>query len=551
MKIKIGDYLIKRLEELNVKEIFGVPGDYNLGFLDLIDDAKGVKWVGNCNELNAAYAADGYARIKGFGAILTTFGVGELSAINGVAGSYTEDVPVLKIVGSPSANVQVNRALVHHSLGEGNFDTFARIFKEVTASQAIITEINAQTEIDRVLTDIYKLKKPGYLVLPVDIVAKEIEVEMKPLDLDVKSNEETLARFIEHVAKLVEKSQSQMILADFQVLRNKCEKELADFINAAKIPATTLSMGKTAIDETNEYFAGVYTGKLSPENVKNVVNKSDLAILVGVKLTDSTTAGFTYMNDDMKLIEISTNMAKIGGKVYTDLVMKDVLEALTKSGIKFSNEVKVQRAAKEKIEVTDVKLTQKRYFDLMQDFLKDGDVLVAEQGTSFFGASELSMPRGASFIGQPLWGSIGYTVGAVLGTHMADRNRRNILLVGDGSFQLTVQEVSTMLRQNLNTVVFVVNNDGYTVERVIHGPRREYNDIKMWDYRKLPEVFAPEKKDEMLVFNVSTEIELAQAMKEIDNNPEKFAFVEVHMGMDDVPQILGDLASLFVSQNGY
>lgn len=551
MRIKIGDYLIKRLNEVGVDDIFGVPGDYNLGFLDLIEDSKDVNWVGNCNELNAAYAADGYARIKGFGAVVTTFGVGELSAINGVAGSFTENVPVIKIAGSPSANVQKNRTLVHHSTGEGVFDTFSRIFTEVTIAQAVITEMNAEKEIDRVITEVYKQKRPGYIELPVDLVSKEIEVDIKPLNLVMKSNQDTLSSFVEKVKEIVNKSKGQFILADYKVLRANAKKEVEALVNIAKIPASTLSMGKTAIDETNPYFVGVYTGNLSSSKIKDMIIAADVAFLIGVKLTDSTTAGFTYVNRNIQKIEIGLTHARIGNEVYTDILLKDAVVALSKAGIKFKNPVKIEKEKKNKITVTDENLTQNRYFEIMGEFIEENDVLVAEQGTSYFGASIMDLPKGASFIGQPLWGSIGYTVPAVLGTHIADRNRRNILLIGDGSFQLTAQEISTMLRQKLNTIVFVVNNDGYTVERVIHGAKRVYNEVQMWDYHKLPEVFAPKTEEKPLIFNVKTEKELKNAMTEINQNKNKFAFVELHMDKDDVPKILGDLAQLFIDQNGY
>ncbi|MGL4451215.1 MAG: alpha-keto acid decarboxylase family protein [Sarcina sp.] len=551
MKIKIGDYLIKRLNELKIEEIFGVPGDYNLGFLDLISDSKEVKWIGNCNELNAAYAADGYARIKGMGAVVTTFGVGALSAINGIAGSFTENVPVIKIAGSPSANIQLNRTLVHHSTGEGEFDTFNRMYKEITVAQAVLSELNAASEIDRVLTTVYKEKRPGYIELPVDLVSKEIEVEMQPLDLTMKSNEKTLKQFINDVKSLVAESKNQFILADYKVLRTNTEKELEAFINMAKVPASTLSMGKSAIDENNKYFVGTYTGNLSPKAVKEAIINSDLALLIGVKLTDSTTAGFSFLNPSIKTIEIDLHHARIGNKIYTDVLLKDAIEALTNSKIKFSNSYKVENFEVESFEATDDNLTQNRYFKQLQHFIKENDVIVAEQGTSYFGASTMKMPSGAKFIGQPLWGSIGYTVPSVLGTHMADVSKRNILLVGDGSFQLTAQEISTMLRHNLNTIVFVVNNDGYTVERVIHGATKEYNHIQMWDYHKLPEIFAPNAKTAPMTFSVKTEKELANALNEINTNQNKFAFVEVHMDKNDVPTILGDLAQLFIKQNGY
>ncbi|MGL4991968.1 MAG: alpha-keto acid decarboxylase family protein [Sarcina sp.] len=550
MKIKIGDYLIKRLKEYGIDNVYGVPGDYNLGFLDLIYDAKGIEWIGNCNELNAGYAADGYARMKGFASLVTTFGVGELSAINAIAGSYAENVPVVKIVGSPSTMVEDNRALVHHSLGEGEFDTFSRIFKEVTVAQTKLNEMNAAKEIDRVLNEVFIQKRPGYIELPVDMVSKEIDVEMEKVEFDIKSNQETLDKFIFDAKEMVKLSKNQFILADYKVLRAKVESELENFINAAKIPVSTLSMGKGSINEQNEYFAGVYTGSLSPDKVKEVVNISDLAILVGVKLTDSTTAGFSFMNPSISKIEIDLDKARIGRKIYTGISMKDVLVALTNAGIDFKSEINVDNKKIDICKTTDEKLIQNRYFKIMESFIQEGDVVVAEQGTSFFGASTMKLPKNVSFVGQPLWGSIGYTVGAILGTQMADMKRRNILLVGDGSFQLTAQEVSTMLRHKLNSILFVVNNDGYTVERVIHGPRREYNDIQMWDYNKLPQVFAPNSK-EYLTFSVSTENELKDAMIQARENINKLIFIEVHMGMDDVPDMLAGIAQRFVNQNGY
>lgn len=374
---------------------------------------------------------------------------------------------------------------------------------------------------------------------------------MKPLKLDIKSNEETLSKFIKAVKKLVSNSKGQMILADYKVLRTNTQTEVENLVNTAKIPVSTLSMGKTSICEENPYFAGIYTGELSSNQLKKIIKSTDLAILIGVKLTDSTTAGFSYINEDMNHIEIDITSARIGKEVFTGIYMKDVINALANSDIHYFNENNVVKESNEKFIPTDANLTQNRYFEQLQGFFKQGDVVVAEQGTSYFGSSTINMPKGSTFIGQPLWGSIGYTVPAVLGTQMADRSRRNILLVGDGSFQLTAQEVSTMIRQNLNMVLFVVNNDGYTVERVIHGPRREYNDVQMWKYHMLPEVFSVNTENKPLVFNVKTEKELANAMKEINENPNKLSFVEVHMDIDDVPTLLGDLSKIFVDQNRY
>src|SRR5580693_1075427 len=99
-RMKIGDFLLRRLEEAGLRHLFGVPGDYNLALLQQLHDTGTLKWIGTCTELNSSYAADGYARLNGLSALLVTNGVAPLSAINGVAGSYSEHVPVICISGS-------------------------------------------------------------------------------------------------------------------------------------------------------------------------------------------------------------------------------------------------------------------------------------------------------------------------------------------------------------------------------------------------------------------------------------------------------------------
>ncbi len=168
----VADYLLDRLTDCGADHLFGVPGDYNLQFLDHVIASPDIGWVGCANELNAAYAADGYARCKGFAALLTTFGVGELSAMNGIAGSFAEHVPVLHIVGAPGSASQKKGELLHHTLGDGEFRHFYKMSEPVTVAQAHLTEQNACYEIDRVLTEMLRERRPGYIMLPADVAKK-------------------------------------------------------------------------------------------------------------------------------------------------------------------------------------------------------------------------------------------------------------------------------------------------------------------------------------------------------------------------------------------
>jgi indolepyruvate decarboxylase len=550
----VGDYLLLRLKEMGIKHIFGVPGDFNLGFLDQIEAMDQLEWIGNCNELNAAYAADGYARINGIAALVTTFGVGELSAINGIAGSYAEQLPVIKITGSPATSVANSGAYVHHTLGDGDFEHFSRIFKEVTVAQTTLTEENAADEIDRVLKECWLYKRPVYINLPSDISYKEIKAPKSPLQLpEFKSEINQLNTFLNHTLKKINQAKFPVILADYEVNRYHLNKKLKNLVNKSGFPIASLSMGKGVIDENHPQFIGVYTGSLSDPYVKSRIEEADCILSIGVKLTDSITGGFTHHLDESKLIEIHPSYAKINKETYNAVSMSDILELLSESVEHRDNEtqnIKPFYKRKENINLvpTTQALSQERFWKQINRFLNQEDVLIVEQGTSFFGASNLLLPEKTTFVGQPLWGSIGYTLPSLLGTQIANPDRRNVLIIGDGSFQLTAQELSTILKNKLKPIIILINNDGYSVERAIHGPNEEYNDINMWKYSQLPKVLDMAENSISMV--ATNEKELDDAFN-LANSQDKLIFIEVIMDRLDVPELLGALGKIFAKQNAY
>ncbi|WP_026678948.1 alpha-keto acid decarboxylase family protein [Fictibacillus gelatini] len=549
----VGDYLLLRLKEMGVKHIFGVPGDFNLGFLDQIEATDHIEWIGNCNELNAAYAADGYARINGIAALVTTFGVGELSAINGIAGSYAEQVPVVKITGSPATSVVKSGAYVHHTLGDGDFTHFTNMFKEVTVAQTTLTRENAAEEIDRVLQECWLYKRPVYINLPSDISYKEIEAPKTPLALrNFKSETEELNKFIDLALNKINEAKFPVILADYEVNRYDMNDKLQAFVNQSGFPISSLSMGKGVIDENHPQFIGIYTGALSDPYVRSRVEEADCIISIGVKLTDSLTGGFSHQLDEHKIIELHPSWAKLNETFYA-AAMGDVLDRLTANVRHRDKEtLNVQsfydRETNNAFIPTDEPLCQERFWKQFSCFLNKEDVLLVEQGTAFFGAATMPLPEKSTFVGQPLWGSIGYTLPSLLGTQIANPDRRNILVIGDGSFQLTVQELSTILKNGLKPIIILINNDGYSVERAIHGPNEKYNDINRWKYSKLPEVL--DMNDNSLSMCATTEKELADAFHRAEI-ADKLVFIEVVMERMDVPELLRSLGEIFAKQNAY
>ncbi|PFJ04659.1 indolepyruvate decarboxylase [Bacillus cereus] len=551
----VSEYLLDRLHELGIEHIFGVPGDYNLAFLDDVIAHKNLEWIGNCNELNAAYAADGYARIKGIAALITTFGVGELSAINGIAGSYAENVPVIKITGTPPTTVMENGELVHHTLGDGKFDHFSNMYREITVAQTNLTPEHAAEEIDRVLRACWNEKRPVHINLPIDVYNKPINKPTESiLNNPILSNKEALDKMLLHATSKINSAKKPVILADFEVNRSHAEEDLQHFVEKTGFPIATLSMGKGIFPEKHPRFIGVYSGDVSSTYLRKRIDESDCIISIGVKLTDTITGGFTQGFTKEQVIEIHPYTVKIIDKKYGPVVMKDVLQHLS-DAIEHRNEeileikpfISESSSITEKFNPKAQIITQKRFWQQLYHFLQENDVLIAEQGTPYFGSAALPLPNNTTYVGQPLWGSIGYTLPALLGTQLADLSRRNILIIGDGSFQLTVQELSTMLRQNLKPIIFLINNNGYTVERAIHGQKQPYNDIQMWKYDKLTNIFGSEEKS--LTFKVKNEIDLAAVLSNITINMDRLIFIEVVMNQGDQPELLAKLGKKFASQN--
>ncbi|KAJ7288386.1 thiamine diphosphate-binding protein [Mycena rebaudengoi] len=552
--IAIGDYILARLEQLKVTKMFGVPGDFNLGFLDLVEDYPTIDWVGNCNELNAAYAADGYARVKehSIGAVLTTFGVGELSAINGIAGAFSEMVPVLHIVGVPSTTQQKSKPMLHHTLGDGRFDAYLKASENFTISQASLFDPStAAVEIDRVLTDCITRARPVYLTLPTDLVFHKISSERLKIPLPrvpPPNDPEVEAFVLDEIVKLVEAAEDDVvILVDACAIRHD--------VRAEGFPVYSAPMGKTAVSENYERYGGIYIGSLSHPDIKKKVESTKLILSVGCLKSDFNTGNFTYSIPPSRTIEFHSDCTKVQHGTFPALGMKQLLPQLTARLQPAARKVSVEKFTALIPKESDDVISQAWFWPTMGTFFQPKDVIIAETGTSSFGILDVPLPEQSVFLAQILWGSIGWTVGSTLGAAFAARDiglNRTILFIGDGSLQLTVQELSSMLRHGLTPIIFVLNNAGYTIERFLHGMERKYNDIANWEWTKLLGVLGDAGGTLSKSYTVKTkgELEALLADKEFAA-AGKIQLVEVMMPTQDGPRALVAQAELSAKTNAY
>ena len=543
----IADYLFDRVAEAGASEIFGVPGDFNLTFLDNIIASDKLRWVGNTNELNAGYAADGYARERGFAAMVTTFGVGELSAINATAGSFAEYAPVLHIVGAPSTALQDSKRRIHHSLGDGVFNHFIKMVEPVTVARAQITPENAASEIDRVIRLILKKHRPGYLMLSPDVARQPIYPPTTKLD-DSQEDITSQAALADFKQALIEflPNKTMTLMADLMVHRLGLQNQLKALIADTDIPYTTLSWGKTLLDENSDRWAGTYAGVASRPVVKNAVENCECLIKIGVQYTDTTTAGFSQDIDDDVVVDLHYERASIAGKNFAPIALKDALQTLHEvmtSDInivpkQFCEEVKPH----EQHGKDDEAIRQDDLWHIIADHLDHNNLVFAEQGTAYFGISDVRLPEGVTSYSQPMWGSIGYTLPASLGGAIASPHKRSILLIGDGSALLTIQEIAVMIQERINPVIVLINNDGYTVERAIHGKNQRYNDIPKCDWQAMPKAFGA-TDDNSLLLKVETAGELKSALEKAAATKDKLVMLEVIAAKHDIPPLLADISA--------
>jgi len=442
------------------------------------------------------YAADGYARVNGIGAIVTTFGVGELSAVNALAGSYSEYVPVVHIVGVPSTLSQRDGMLLHHTLGNGDYNVFANMSRQISCAVSMLNDPHeAATLIDNAIHECYIKSRPVYITLPTDMVQKKVEGARLNTKLDLAfppNPQEKEDYVVEVVLKYLHAAKNPVILVDACAVRHRVLKETHDLVTKSGIPTFVTPMGKGAIDETLPNYGGVYAGDGSNPGVRERVENSDLILTIGGLKSDFNTAGFTYRISQLSTIDFHSNYIRVKYSEYPGIRMNGVISKVVS---KMGN-LNVEHGPKPgntipqaEQDSSDPTITQAWFWPNLGQWLQENDIIITETGTANFGIWSTRFPKGVNALSQVLWGSIGYATGACQGAALAAKEKgikRTILFTGDGSFQLTAQEVSTMIRNKLNPIIFVICNEGYTIERYIHGMNDSYNDIQPWNYKDLP-----------------------------------------------------------------
>ena len=526
MTVTVIQHVLKRLKEIGISDVFGVPGDFAFPVNDAICEDPEMRWVGCCNELNAAYAADGYARIRGAAAICTTYGVGELAALAGIAGSYAEHLPVFHLVGTPKASVQHSRALMHHTLGNGEYDLFRRMSEPVVCAHAVMTPQNVAAETERLIFEALYHRRPVYMAFPADYADQPVVSAAAPLPMP-HSDPTSLAMATEAICATLADAKTACLLPGMLIARIGLQPVLQRLVDASGLPFATMFMAKSVLDEQHPAYAGMYDGTLMNEPVRDFVENCDCLVSIGALFTDFNTGAFTARLDPAKMVSIAHHHVTFAGRTYQNVELGELMAALAqrlpKRDWQWIGATSLGAATGSG---TDA-ITAAALYPRWADFLRPDDILIAETGTVSMGLGFARLPAGADFYNQTLWGAIGWATPAAFGAAVAAPQRRVVLVTGEGSHQLTVQEISQFGRLGLKPVIFVLNNGGYLIERLLcENPEIHYNDVAPWRYAALPHAFGC---DGWFTARVTTCAELDDALKRAAQG-DSAAYVEVVTG---------------------
>jgi indolepyruvate decarboxylase len=571
----VGTYLTTRLEQLGIDTIFTVPGDYTSDMLEIIDTRSNLNRIGNCNELNAAYAADGYARSRGVGAVCITTGVGAFSALNGIAGAYVEQIPVICIIGTLSnTKLQSEKnagVLYHHQVNTTDFVKHA--YEEVTvAFERIMNPNTAPAQIDAAIVACLTQSRPCAIEIMEDCYYMPCDAPVGNLvsapsytsydNLLLLSQQTPPNIYASQILTAIQASANQacelIMKAKNPVIwiGKDCNVNMRNYLADAAVtyiqaPFVSSLLGKSALAENHPWYVGMYDGKFTSPRAQPYISNCDCLIGVGVWNTDLNTFGNPgFEIGNIAAIYAANDMVKIGEDMYMQVSLKHfidaLLAALQKNNYTPINQTPPQPPALPPIPPANTPMSYDAFFNTVDNYLTPQDLVVAEIGLSTFGGSSfLQINRMNGFLCQAIWASIGWSVPAALGASFTNQTRV-MCIVGDGAFKLTCQEISTMVMHNKNIVIFVLNNNTYAVEQMLlnaspykHGsttPFEAANILQPWDYPSLMNAFSNRNAGgNAYSANVNTVQDLMNVFQQINQNQNACFLVNINIGERDYP----------------
>lgn len=536
--MSIGQYLIHRLREYGIHDVFGIPGDYVLSFYSMLEQSP-INVVGSTREDCAGFAADAYARLNGMGALCVTYCVGGLSVCNSIAGAFAEKSPVVVISGAPGLNERQNNPLLHHKVRE--FRTQMEVFEKLCiAGTELRDPITAFAEIERVLDAADRFKRPVYIEIPRDMVHVVPPVSpgfQRPVP---QIDEEALREAIREAKHRLESAEKPIIVAGVEIHRFGLQDSVLQLAEQAGIPIAATMLGKSVIRETHPLYVGLYEGAMGRKEVTEFVEDSDCVLLLGTFMTDINLGIYTANLDVKKCIYATSEHLQISHHHYHNIPLGRFLEGVIASRPATGSRPvppHLNEPTQEFVIHADRPLQVSRLMNIINEYLNKDNIVVADIGDSLFASTELRVHERADFLSPAYYTSMGFATPATVGACVAKPNQRVVTICGDGAFQMTGQELSTIVRHGFAPIFVVLDNHGYGTERYLHEGDWKYNEINPWNYHRLPEIYGGGRG-----YLVANEAEFASAFKQAWEDNSCVQIIQAKLQEGDASETLLRLA---------
>ena len=489
MKITGAQAIIKSLEQENVKIIFGYPGAAISPFYDALLGSS-VNHVLTRHEQGAAHAASGYARVTGkTGVCVATSGPGATNLITGIATAYMDSIPLVAITGQVSSEL----------IGKDVFQE-----ADITGATAPFCKHNYLVknagDLPRIIKEAFHIAstgRPGPVVIdvPVDIQNRLLDFKY-PESVEIKGYKPTYkghAIQIKKVAEAVSSARMPVICAGGGIINSDATEALVKLVEKCRIPVITTLMGIGSIPSDHELNFGM-VGTHGSYAANHAVNNADLLIIIGARVGDRAMGTAGKIAQKSKIIHIDIDPAEIGKNIDAAipvvgdarLILEDLLKVVKDGG----NESWIEMLKKQQQsyyrknwdEEDTVYVNPKYVMSQLAKYIDEEAVVTTEVGQNqIWAANYLNVRSPRTFISSGGLGTMGYGLPSAVGAKIGKPDATVLAIAGDGSFQMSMQELGTMKQENLGIKIIIFNNTRlgmvHELQKVKHAGR--YSQVYM------------------------------------------------------------------------
>jgi indolepyruvate decarboxylase len=550
MAFNISDYVIERLKEQGVDTLFGVPSFYNAALYYSAEMAAGFSTIVTSSDLEAGYAADGYARVRGLSVVAVSYGPGTLSLANAVAGAYVERSPVFIVNGGPSdkniGDQTSTGVLYSHSIGRPHTDM--EVLQPLTAFCERATDpALIPGKVDQAIRTAIVRKHPVYLEIPQIMLGANTSRPTAPLDLSIPAG--AAAKTAGAILKAIKAAKAPVLIVGVEVQRYGLAAGMLSIINKLKIPWATTLLARTTLSEQHPKFLGVFNGEKAPQPLKAAISGADLVVSLGavfgsghatimvpqskktIRVWDGSVVTFNGAPEKLSFPELIAQLDR-NAVVESDKPLPALppyrvheLGEVAWDGDRDAALPTTSRTSATVATAVAPGMSYDELFQVIEQSVAPDPALitVADTFLGIYPSARIRMPVQNSFLASAIWASIGHSAAAAVGVAAA-KGKRPIVICGDGGFQMTVQSLSTLARFNLNAIVIIVDNGLYGYEQYLLDPAYYSNasaplplsTVGRWDYVGVARAMGVRQA---ALANTSMELSAAIAAAKAQNGP--------------------------------